>query len=156
MRDTMPLTVTVDGRMTPLGLLQDIDNDKADPLVRAVIVSLFTWRRANADDALPNGSGSRMGWWGDSYPPAANDRIGSRLWLLSRAKLTDTTAQKAKDYAREALQWLLDNGVAARVDVTALRQGLSTLALGCTFYNADGSALAIVRFQNLWSFLNVV
>ena len=44
MRDTMPLTVTVDGRMTPLGLLQDIDNDKADPLVRAVIVSLFTWR----------------------------------------------------------------------------------------------------------------
>ena len=156
MRDTMPLTVTVDGRMTPLGLLQDIDNDKADPLVRAVIVSLFTWRRANADDALPNGSGSRMGWWGDSYPPAANDRIGSRLWLLSRAKLTDTTAQKAKDYAREALQWLLDDGVAARVDVTALRQGLSTLALGCTFYNTDGSALAVIRFQNLWSFLNVV
>ncbi|MFZ6690869.1 phage GP46 family protein [Undibacterium sp. SXout20W] len=156
MRDTMPLTVTVDGRMTPLGLLQDIDNDKADPLVRAVIVSLFTWRRANADDALPNVSGSRMGWWGDSYPPAANDRIGSRLWLLSRAKLTDTTAQKAKDYAREALQWLLDDGVAARVDVSAERQGLSTLALGCTFYNADGSALAVIRFQNLWSFLNVV
>ena len=156
MRDTMPLTVTVDGRMIPLGLLQDIDNDKTDPLVRAVIVSLFTWRRANADDVLPDPLGFRMGWWGDSYPPVANDRIGSRLWLLSRAKLTDTTAHRAMDYAREALQWLIEDGVAARVDVSAERQGLSTLALGCTFYNADGSALAVIRFQNLWSFLHVV
>jgi phage gp46-like protein len=155
MRDTMPLTVTFDGQTTPLGLLQDIDNDKAHPLVRAVLISLFTWRRANADDTLPDPKGFRMGWWGDSYPVLANDRIGSRLWLLARAKLTPTTVQRAQDYAEEALQWLIDDGVAARIAVRAERQGLSTLALQCTLFAADGTANAVLRFDNLWSLLNV-
>ena len=112
MFDTQPLTVLIDGQTTSLGLLQDIDNDLSNPLVRAVIMSLFTWRRANDDDVLPNQGGgqrgSRMGWWGDSFPPAPNDRIGSRLWLLSRAKLTDATAPLARSYATEALQWLIE------------------------------------------------
>lgn len=155
MRDTMPLTVTIDGQRNSLGLLQDIDNDMADPLVRAVIISLFTWRRANNDDTLPNAQGFRMGWWGDSYPVVPNDRIGSRLWLLARAKLTDATVQQAKDYAKEALQWLIDDKIAARINVSSQRQGLSTLALGCAIYNADDKAQAVIRFQNLWSLLHV-
>jgi phage gp46-like protein len=155
MRDTMPLSVNIDGQSTTLGLLQDIDNDLSDPLVRAVIISLFTWRRANDDDVLPNRGSFRMGWWGDSFPSAPNDRIGSRLWLLARAKLTDTTVQQAKDYAVEALQWLVDDQVAARIDVSSERQGLFTLALGCTIYQANGRVLALIQFQNLWSLLNV-
>lgn len=155
MRDTLPLTVVFDGQTTPLGLLQDIDNDKAHPLVRAVLISLFTWRRANPDDTLPDPHGFRMGWWGDTYPAMANDRIGSRLWLLARAKLTPTTVQRAQDYAGEALQWLIDDGVAARIAVRAERQGLSTLALQCTLFAADGTANAVLRFDNLWSLLNV-
>ncbi len=51
MRDAMPLTAVFGGQTTPLGLLQDIDNDKRHPLVRAVLISLFTWRRANADES---------------------------------------------------------------------------------------------------------
>ena len=155
MRDTLPLTVTVDGQRTSLGLLQDIDNDTRDPLVRAVVLSLFTWRRANADDALPNPRGSRMGWWGDSFPPAPNDRIGSRLWLLSRSKLMDTTVQQAQDYAREALRWLVDDGVAARVEVRAERQGLETLALGCSIFERDGTLRTVIRFPDLWNLLRV-
>ena len=54
MINDQPLTVVIDGRSFPLGL------DGADPLVRAVVVSLFTWRRANADDELPGDL--RMGW----------------------------------------------------------------------------------------------
>ena len=153
MRDTLPLTLTLDGQTSSLGLLQDIDNDKSDPLVRAVIISLFTWRRAHDDDVLPNTGISRMGWWGDSFPPVANDKIGSRLWLLARAKLTDSTAQQAQDYAEEALQWLIDDGVAARVDVSATRRGISTLALTCTVLNRSGAVMARLQFANLWNFL---
>jgi phage gp46-like protein len=156
MRDTLPLTVTIDGQATTLGLLQDIDNDLSDPLVRAVIISLFTWRRANDDDVLPNPGSFRMGWWGDSFPPVQNDRIGSRLWLLARAKLTDTTVKQAQDYAVEALQWLVDDQVAARVSVTCQRLGLSTLAMRCALYQSDGQASALVQFQNLWRLLNGV
>ena len=153
MRDTLPLTLTIEGQTSLLGLLQDIDNDKSDPLVRAVIISLFTWRRAHDDDVLPNAGMSRMGWWGDSFPPVANDRIGSRLWLLARSKLTDSTAQQAQDYAEEALQWLIDDGVAARVDVSAVRRGISTLALTCTVVNRSGAVMARLQFANLWNFL---
>ena len=153
MRDTLPLTLTLDGQTSSLGLLQDIDNDKSDPLVRAVIISLFTWRRAHDDDVLPNAGMSRMGWWGDSFPPVANDRVGSRLWLLARSKLTDSTAQQAQDYAEEALQWLIDDGVAARVDVSATRRGISTLALTCTVVNRSGAVMARLQFANLWNFL---
>ncbi|WP_307734443.1 phage GP46 family protein [Xanthomonas albilineans] len=155
MRDSIPLTAVFGGQTTPLGLLQDIDNDKVHPLVRAALISLFTWRRANADDTLPDPRGFRMGWWGDTYPVVANDRIGSRLWLLARAKLTPSTVQRAQDYAEEALQWLIEDGVAARIAVRAERQGLSTLALQCTLFAADGTANAVLRFDNLWSLLNV-
>ena len=147
MFNDQPLTVQIDGQVIKLGM------DSAQPLVRAVIVSLFTWRRANPDDDLP--ADLRMGWWGDSFPTIPNDRIGSRLWLLSRSTLTPETVAKAKEYAQEALQWLIDDGVAARVDVQTERQGLSTLAIGCRIYKSDGMVPLDVRFTDVWGFLNV-
>ena len=147
MFNDQPLTVQIDGQVIKLGM------DSAQPLVRAVIVSLFTWRRANPDDDLP--ADLRMGWWGDSFPTIPNDRIGSRLWLLSRSTLTPETVAKAKEYAQEALQGLIDDGVAARVDVQTERQGLSTLAIGCRIYKSDGTVPLDVRFTDVWGFLNV-
>lgn len=134
-------TIVIDGLATDVGL------QSADPLVRAVIISLFTWRRANADDVLPGTD--RMGWWGDGYATVLGDRIGSRLWLLSRAKLTAQTISDAEDYAREALQWLIDDGVATAVDVLAERMGLTGLALACTITRTDG-VVTDLRFDNVW------
>lgn len=145
MSTDQPLTVVIDGQTISLGL------DSAEPLVRAVMISLFTWRRANADDDLPGDE--RMGWWGDSYPPVTNDKIGSRLWLLSRAKLIPETPRRAKSYAEEALKWLVADGIAARVVVEVERQGLSTLALACRIYRSDGKATVDIRFTDVWSFL---
>jgi len=145
------LTVVIDGQTIPLGL------DATDPLVRAVVISLFTWRRANPDDDLP--ADLRMGWWGDSFPAVPGDRIGSRLWLLSRAKLLPETLARAKEYAEEALRWLVEDGVAARVEVEVERQGLTTLALACRIYRSDATgsrpAPLDVRFTDVWGFLNV-
>lgn len=146
MFDTQPLTVVIDGRQLSLGL------DSTEPLVRAVVISLFTWRRANADDDLP--SGTRQGWWGDTYPGVSNDRIGSRLWLLTRSKLLPETVRKAREYAEEALAWLVQDGVAARVDVEAERHGIDTLALACRLYQRNGTLVADIRFSNAWEFLN--
>lgn len=80
----------------------------------AVTISLFTDRRAEpADIATPE---ERRGWWGDTHPDVPEDRIGSRLWLLARAKTTDATLELAKRYILEALQWLIDDGVASSVE----------------------------------------
>ncbi|HLO61388.1 MAG TPA: phage GP46 family protein [Azonexus sp.] len=147
MIDSQPLTIVIDGRTVPLGL------DLAEPLVRAVIISLFTWRRANPDDELPGDQ--RMGWWGDSFPTVPNDRIGSRLWLLSRAKFSknNSPVDRAREYAEEALAWLVEDGVVARVEVEAARIGIDALGLACRFYKSDGTRRAEVRFTDVWSFL---
>lgn len=118
----------------------------ADPLIRAVIISLFTWRRANPDDAV---DGSRQGWWGDTTASLTGDRIGSRLWLLSREKLLPETFNRAREYAREALQWLVDDQVAAAVDVAAERYGRAGLALVVTITRADRRVTEL-RFADVW------
>jgi len=147
MINDQPLTIVVDGQTVSLGL------NSTQPLVRAVVMSLFTWRRANPDDPLPGDQ--RMGWWGDTFALVPNDRIGSRLWLLSRSKLLPETVALAKEYAEEALRWLVDDGVASRVDVRAERQGLSTLAIGVRVYKSDGTVPVDIRFTDVWGFLNV-
>lgn len=51
----------------------------------------------------------------------ADPSFGSRLHLLQRAKNTETTKRLAEDYAREALQWMLDTGKVTNIDVRAER-----------------------------------
>jgi phage gp46-like protein len=51
----------------------------------------------------------------------ANTSFGSRLYLLRRAKNTETTMRLAIDYCKEALQWLLDTKKATAIDVWAER-----------------------------------
>lgn len=122
-------------------------------LIRATIISLFTWRRANADDQV---DGERMGWWGDvAEPPEANDRIGSRLWLLSRAKLLPEVFVRARTYAEEALAWMVDDGIATKIGVVAERYGREGLALICTIYRVDGPAVTLT-FNNAWEIIRAV
>jgi len=141
-----PLILVIDGVTTSA-------IDVYDDLPRSVIISLFSWRRANFDDELP--SKNKYGWWGDTYPQEINDRIGSRLWLLSRAKLTDETVLRAKEYAEESLQWLIDDGAASEIIVESERQGLSMLALGIKLIRGDEKAINI-RFTNVWDYINAI
>jgi len=115
-------------------------------LEAAVLVSLFTDRRAGPDDVLTDGSDDRRGWWGDSF---ADRPIGSRMWLLTRAKATTETLRRARDYIREALQWLLDDGVAARVDVTTEWTRRGVLGAQITISQQDGAKLAL-RYSWTW------
>lgn len=123
----------------------------SDPLVRAAVISLFTWRRAKPDD--PH-EGVRWGWWGDGLDDEPNDRIGSRLWLLAREKLTLSTLNRAREYAEEALQWLLEDRVATSISVTAERVGLEQLHLQAVI-GRDQAAPITLRFDNTWRNLNV-
>lgn len=97
-------------------------------LQTAVLISLFTDRRAEADDALPDAAASRRGWWGDAL---GNRRIGSRLWLLSREKQLREVVNRAQEYAEEALAWLVEDGIARRVTVHAeiVQTGMIGLAI---------------------------
>lgn len=98
-----------------------------DPsLATATIISLFTRRQANKDDKLPDSNNSdRMGWWADSYADVPGRLMGSRLWLLNRSKATADVPPTAANFAVEALQWMVEDGVASLVRCIADWQPMS-------------------------------
>ena len=125
----------------------DLSDFEADELAQAVLISLFSWRKSAADDGpvAPH----RQGWWGDTFAQVQGDRIGSRIWLLQRQKTTSDVIQKAQTYAKEALQWLIDDAVVARFDIFAeTAQGQLNLAV--TGYRPDDTQAISARFQNVW------
>jgi phage gp46-like protein len=108
----------------------------SDDLGTAVLISLFSDRQANDDDVIPDGSTDRRGWWGDLEQEKP---LGSRLWLLSRSTLSDEVAKLAVIYAKEALQWLIDDLVAESVTVTATPDGVKMLLLSVTINRKSGA-----------------
>lgn len=119
---------------------------------RAAVISLLTWRRAGVDD--PVDDAELQGWWGDSFPNLVSDRIGSRLWLLRRRSLTEQTARDAVTYARESLQWMLDDGRVTDVAITAER-GNDRLTLRIVLTFRDGATLELF-LDDLWQVIHAV
>ena len=117
----------------------------------AILICLFTWRRAEPSDVLPAGTDPK-GWWGDSVDLQENEQpIGSRLWLLLRSTLDANTANLAQDYANEALQTLIDQGAVARFDVVATPDILNSyLVLDVKGYSQDGQLIYDQKFTRLW------
>lgn len=125
--------------------LQDLESESG--IESAVIVSLFTDRRAEDDDILPDPqSTDRRGWWGDLTADITGDQIGSRLWLLSREKTLESVLIRAKEYAEESLQWMLDDNIVEKIEVETQRQGIpgnDVLALGIKIYTFSGSIYTV-------------
>lgn len=147
------------GLMTGDFLFSDNDLETDEGLATAILISLFTDRRASTDDPVPNADKDqeyfdRRGWWGDVVnPDVAEDEIGSKLWLLERGKTDGETLEKAITYAEEALQWMLDDEVAAEITVTSERQIIGqneTLSLLVQVLKTDGG-LTNFTFNDLWA-----
>ncbi len=137
------------------------DTDVA--LARAVLVALNTDRRALDDDTLPNPrDDDRRGWWADMDAQAiwGGWPIGTRLWLLTRAKLTDQNARQgstiavAQGYIAEALQPFVDAKFCTSFDIalTTLVGPAGPYGIGGTITLVRGPKSAIaLAYQDLWS-----
>lgn len=121
----------------------DLETDEG--LETAIIISLFSDARASEAE-LPEGQTDPRGWWGDIADP--DDVIGSKLWTLHRQKSLNDVAVRAEEYARAALQWLVDDGVVSAVDATAELLDRETLALNIELQRA-GDRVAY-RYQYNW------
>ena len=125
---------------------RNFQDDDDTALETAVTISLFTEARAdeNEIDSLSDISVGeyRGGWWADSF---SDQNWGSKLWTLKRQVLSNTTLQRARRYAIEALNWMIDDNVASTIDVTATRQGeLLCLQVDITRPGSDS------LFSRLW------
>jgi phage gp46-like protein len=128
-----------------------IDNDLASDrgLETAVLLSLFTDRRAQPDDQPPSGDpNDRRGWWADELAAVEGDRIGSRLWLLDRSVNSNETARRAEEYVREALAWMIEDRVVSAVDVEINTSGKGLL-IGVALQRPGRDAVSF-RFAHVW------
>lgn len=107
----------------------------------AIYISLFTDRLARTDDDYDGND--RKGWWGDTD---SDYQIGSRIWLLRRQKLTSSTATKAASYAKEALQWLIDDGVIASVTIATQIVYPKRLNMAITYQKPDLTSTTVQYF----------
>lgn len=116
-----------------------------DTLQTAIILSLFSDRRAGPDDTLPMHDTERRGWVGDEYMASDfDDRLdawGSKLWLVYFGKVTQPKLEAARFAADEALQWLVRDGIASRIVVQSSWEGerADRLAVRPTIYQAERS-----------------
>lgn len=115
----------------------------------AVLLSLFSDRRAGAGDALPDQGTDRRGWWADAVPIVAGDQTGSLLWLLRREKLTPAVVARAQQYATEALAWMLEDKVADKVEVVASSPRAGWLVLEVTIHRPKVSPVTY-RYDQAW------
>lgn len=145
--------VTMDFLMRDTGFL-----DEREELATAARVALGTDRRADDRDILPDpDSTDRRGWWGDldaeeiwgGWP------IGTKNWLLTRAKITQAPAEegatvdRARRYTQEALQPFIDKRIATQMSVVATRTELQRIEVEAKIYRGPSNEIDL-RYQVLW------
>lgn len=123
----------------------DVDSDLG--LETAILISLFTDARAAEDDTLPDNSLSKRGWWGDSFLEAS---LGSKLWLISRASITSSLLEDAKKYAKNCLNWLIEDGVAQAVEVSVERTDMSTIHITVSVTRPKGDSATSFKYFYNW------
>ncbi len=126
-------------------------------LESAVVIQLFTDRRLPADHPLRKyvDDDDLRGWWGDGVDVRKDlheDEMGSWLWVLGRAPLTEDTRRWTETLALQALQTLIDQGVAARITAQAVMdQAAGRMNLFVKVFRSDGSLAVDRRFDDIWA-----
>ncbi|MEP9350562.1 phage GP46 family protein [Xanthobacter sp. KR7-225] len=140
------LVFDADRRRADLALGEDGDLALDETPATPMLISFGSDRRARPDDELPAGTpapnafSARRGWAGDALD-AQGRLIGSRLWLLERAKESELTQLMAAEWTKEAFAWVEpETGAPAEIDVAWVRK--SVLGLKVV---VDGRAVTLSR-----------
>lgn len=120
-----------------------------DGLETAVLISLFSDARATEDmiEAIDR-DGDLRGWWADLEGP---DQTGSKLWTIRRSKQLQSVLARARGYASESLQWLIDDRVADRVDVETSYPSRGWMRIEVFIYRPGSSNPVAYRFNYEWA-----
>lgn len=127
------------------------DLKECDDLDSAVIISLFTWARAEAGEVDENAP--RFGWFGDKIDADNTDSTGSKLYLLKRKKITNQTIMDAREYIEQALHWMIEDGVATEINAEVERNASDVNRVDALVQIVRGDRSRTMKFNDLWSFL---
>lgn len=126
----------------------------ANPLRTAVILLLFSDRRAEAEDLRFEHRGDRRGWPGDGFDvdrSAGEAPLGSLLWLFRRDVLLDNTGLEIEAEVQRALQPLIRQGAVVRIDAKAtVEKAEGRVNMTVQLYGRDGASAYADKFDILW------
>jgi len=154
LKDNLPYSVWLDFFMSPITKLIEDGKD----LHTAFIIALGTDALADPSDKLPDlDSSDRMGWWADADAAEiwGGRPVGSRLWLLRRAKITSPvsadggTVFRAQSFAREAIQPFEEHAIISSATVDAERTGVNRIDVVVTAYRGPEPEIEL-RYSELW------
>lgn len=102
-------------------------------LETATYISLFTAR----------------GWWGNAVVDA-DEQIGANLEELFKNTITNKTRQDSEQAVRDALQWMIDQGVAKSIEVESRIPSVGRLELSITITEPGKDSLSS-RYMLNWN-----
>lgn len=131
-------------------VIADRDVDRDAGIETAVMLTLLTDKRAEAGDPLPDGSGYKGGWWGDSFPVVPDYKMGTKLWLLQRSKTLSEIPAIAKEYLNDGFKWMIEDGIVKSVEVAVERRRdlKDTLYFALTFVKPEGTTIFYKFYYN--------
>lgn len=94
-----------------------------DGLESAILVSLFSDRRAAADEVAD--PMKRRGWIGNLVSEVPGDNHGSGLWLHEQDRLTADRATAVRVEAEQSLDWMIEEGLAGATQGRVIRDPAS-------------------------------
>lgn len=134
--------------------------DETMELASAVLIALGTDAQADENDVLPDPrSTDRRGWWGDLNAKQIWNGwpIGSKLWLLARAKIVGvgaregSTTNRVRTYISTCIQPFVDNGICSKfsIDSVTVDKSNKKISAQFTMYRGPKSAIKLT-YQPIW------
>lgn len=135
------------GEACPDLVIENGDLKADNGLETAALISLFSDRKVTFDE-LPSGEIDRRGWWADLISDPIGDLIGSKYWLLDlKGKILNSIIIDAENYISQAFEWMIEDGIASKVVVSAERNGLNEILGSAEIFRPDGDN---IPFKFIW------
>ncbi len=126
-------------------LFENGDFKLTDGLDTAILMSLLIDKRADESEVFE--PELRRGWIGNEQNEDEDYDIGSKLWLIYQARANQNTLNRAIDYAKDGLIWMINDGLIKDVQVTGEIEN-ENIILTVNFIRFDNSILT--QQFNLW------
>ncbi len=135
------------GAACPDFVIENGDLKADNGLETASLISVYTDRRVTLEE-LPLGEADQKGWWADLISEPIEDAIGSKLWRLERiGKVLETTVVEMKNLLQEAFEWMVEDGLAETVVVTAEQSGFNEIKGSVKIFKPNGNN---IPFKFIW------
>lgn len=127
------------------------DIKRGKPIESSVYLSIFCDAKAT-DYKGTTDPDMQRGWWGDLLK-AAGSVLGSNIWQLEREKMTQGTLNIIKSYCELALEWMLSDGIADKIEVETESFGKSespAVLLSVRIYRGNDT-IASIKYKDFWN-----